>query len=71
MYALAAMYITHIRGTGIGTAVAVGGSGTFWRPIPATSRDRGGPPAYFSTFGIRMVIVFMSLAVIDDTSIGP
>ena len=66
MYALAAnVYPTHIRGTGIGTAVAVGRIGNVLASYTGNfALDRGGPPAYFSTFGIGMVIVFMSLAVI-------
>jgi MFS transporter, AAHS family, 4-hydroxybenzoate transporter len=66
MYALAAnVYPTHIRGTGIGTAVAVGRIGNVLASYTGNfALDLGGPPAYFSTFGIGMVIVFMSLAVI-------
>jgi AAHS family 4-hydroxybenzoate transporter-like MFS transporter len=66
MYALAAnVYPTEIRGTGIGTAVAVGRIGNVLASYVGNfSLDRGGPPAYFSTFGIGMVLVFLSLAVI-------
>jgi AAHS family 4-hydroxybenzoate transporter-like MFS transporter len=66
MYALAAnVYPTEIRGTGIGTAVAVGRIGNVLAAYTGNfALDIGGPPAYFSSFGIGMVIVFISLAVI-------
>ena len=66
MYALAAnVYPTEIRGTGIGTAVAVGRIGNVLASYTGNfALDIGGPPAYFSSFGIGMVIVFLSLAVI-------
>jgi AAHS family 4-hydroxybenzoate transporter-like MFS transporter len=66
MYALAAnVYPTEIRGTGIGTAVAVGRIGNVLASYTGNfALDLGGPPAYFSSFGIGMVIVFISLAVI-------
>ncbi len=66
MYALAAnVYPTEIRGTGIGTAVAVGRIGNVLASYVGNfALDRGGPPAYFSTFGIGMIVVFASLAII-------
>ena len=66
MYALAAnVYPTEIRGTGIGTAVAVGRIGNVLASYTGNfALDIGGPPAYFSSFGVGMVIVFLSLAVI-------
>ena len=66
MYALAAnVYPTHIRGTGIGTAVAVGRIGNVLASYSGNfALDFGGASAYFSTFGIGMIVVFMSLAVI-------
>jgi AAHS family 4-hydroxybenzoate transporter-like MFS transporter len=66
MYALAAnVYPTEIRGTGIGTAVAVGRIGNVLASyVGAFALDRGGPPAYFSTFAIGMIIVFASLALV-------
>jgi len=66
MYALAAnVYPTEIRGTGIGTAVAVGRIGNVLASYTGNfALDLGGPPAYFSSFAIGMVIVFISLAVI-------
>ena len=66
MYALAAnVYPTEIRGTGIGTAVAVGRIGNVLASYTGNfALDRGGPPAYFSSFAIGMVVVFISLSVI-------
>ena len=66
MYALAAnVYPTEIRGTGIGTAVAVGRIGNVLASYTGNfALDIGGPPAYFSSFAVGMVIVFVSLAVI-------
>src|SRR5207253_11279561 len=66
MYALAAnVYPTEIRGTGIGTAVAVGRIGNVLASYTGNfALDLGGPPAYFSSFAIGMVAVFISLAVI-------
>jgi len=66
MYALAAnVYPTEIRGTGIGTAVAVGRIGNVLASYVGNySLDLGGAPAYFSTFGVGMVLVFISLAVV-------
>jgi MFS transporter, AAHS family, 4-hydroxybenzoate transporter len=66
MYALAAnVYPTEIRGTGIGTAVAVGRIGNVLASYTGNfALDLGGPPAYFSSFAIGMVVVFISLSVI-------
>ncbi len=66
MYALAAnVYPTEIRGTGIGTAVAVGRIGNVLASyVGSFALDKGGPPAYFSTFGVGMIIVFASLALV-------
>jgi AAHS family 4-hydroxybenzoate transporter-like MFS transporter len=66
MYALAAnVYPTEIRGTGIGTAVAVGRIGNVLASYTGNfALDIGGPPAYFSSFAIGMIIVFISLAII-------
>src|SRR5437016_2695772 len=66
MYALAAnVYPTEIRGTGIGTAVAVGRIGNVLASYTGNfALDIAGPPAYFSSFSIGMVIVFISLSVI-------
>ena len=66
MYALAAnVYPTNIRGTGIGTAVAVGRIGNVLASyVGNLSLDFGGAPAYFSTFAVGMIIVAVSLAII-------
>jgi AAHS family 4-hydroxybenzoate transporter-like MFS transporter len=66
MYALAVhVYPAEIRGTGIGTAVAVGRIGNVLAAYVGNfALDRGGVPAYFSTFGAAMVLVFISLAVV-------
>jgi AAHS family 4-hydroxybenzoate transporter-like MFS transporter len=66
MYALAVnVYPTEIRGTGIGTAVAVGRIGNVLAAYVGNfALDRGGVPAYFSTFALAMILVFLSLAVV-------
>jgi AAHS family 4-hydroxybenzoate transporter-like MFS transporter len=66
MYALAAnVYPTEIRGTGIGTAVAVGRIGNVLASYVGNfALDQGGTSAYFMTFAITMIIVFFSLAVV-------
>jgi MFS transporter, AAHS family, 4-hydroxybenzoate transporter len=66
MYALAAnVYPTEIRGTGIGTAVAMGRLGMVIASYVGNfALDAGGPPAYFSTFAVAMIIVFGSLAIV-------
>src|SRR3989442_1090794 len=66
MYALAAnVYPTEIRRTGIGTAVAGGRIGNVLASYTGNfALDRGGPPAYFSSFAIGMVLVFGSLALV-------
>jgi AAHS family 4-hydroxybenzoate transporter-like MFS transporter len=66
MYALAAnVYPTEIRSTGIGTAVAVGRIGNVLASYTGNvALDIGGAAAYFSSFGIAMVLVFGSLAIV-------
>ena len=66
MYALAAnVYPTEIRGTGIGTAVALGRFGMVLASYVGNfALDAGGAPAFFSTFAVAMIIVFASLAVV-------
>jgi AAHS family 4-hydroxybenzoate transporter-like MFS transporter len=66
MYVLAAnVYPAEIRGTGIGTAVAVGRIGNVLASYLGNfALDVGGAPAYFSSFAVGMVIVFISLASI-------
>src|SRR5262245_9287338 len=56
MYALAAnVYPTQIRGTGIGTAVAVGRVGNVLASFVANfALDRGGVPGYFTAFAVTM-----------------
>jgi MFS transporter, AAHS family, 4-hydroxybenzoate transporter len=67
MYALAAhVYPTRIRGTGIGTAVAAGRVGNVLAPyIGNFALDSGGVPAFFATFAIGMIAVFIALAVVQ------
>jgi AAHS family 4-hydroxybenzoate transporter-like MFS transporter len=66
MYALAAnVYPTEIRGTGIGTAVAVGRIGNVLASfVGMFALDMGGTSAYFMSFAITMIIVFFSLALV-------
>lgn len=66
MYALAAnVYPTHVRGTGIGTAVATGRLGMVLAAYVGNfALDAGGAPAYFTALALAMVVVFGSLAVI-------
>ena len=66
MYALAAnVYPTEIRGTGIGTAVAVGRIGNVLASyVGMFALDMGGTSAFFLTFAITMVIVLFSLALV-------
>jgi MFS transporter, AAHS family, 4-hydroxybenzoate transporter len=66
MYALAAnVYPTEIRGTGIGTAVAVGRIGNVLASyVGVFALDRGGTPGFFSTFAVTMIVVFVSLAIV-------
>jgi AAHS family 4-hydroxybenzoate transporter-like MFS transporter len=64
MYALAAnIYPSEIRSTGIGVAVAIGRAGNVLASYTGNfALDVGGPSAFFSSFGMAMVIVFISLA---------
>jgi AAHS family 4-hydroxybenzoate transporter-like MFS transporter len=66
MYALAVhVYPTEIRGTGLGTAIAVGRIGNVLAAYVGNfALDHGGTPAYFLTFAMAMVLVFVSLAVV-------
>jgi AAHS family 4-hydroxybenzoate transporter-like MFS transporter len=66
MYALAAhVYPTEIRGTGIGTAVAVGRVGNVLAAsVGNFALDSGGVPGYFISFAVTMGVVFVSLAVV-------
>jgi len=66
MYAVAAhVYPTDIRGTGVGTAVAVGRIGNVVASyVGAFALDRGGAPAFFATWALAMAVVFVSLALV-------
>jgi AAHS family 4-hydroxybenzoate transporter-like MFS transporter len=66
MYALAAhVYPTAIRGTGVGTAVAVGRVGNVAASyVGAFALDAGGTAAFFSTWAIAMTVVCGSLALV-------
>ena len=65
MYALAAnVYPTLIRGTGIGTAVAVGRIGNAMASYVGDFAIGQGAPAYFGSFAITMALTLCSLALI-------
>ena len=66
MYAVAAhVYPTDIRGTGVGTAVAVGRIGNVVASyVGAFALDRGGAPAFFAAWALAMAVVFISLALV-------
>jgi AAHS family 4-hydroxybenzoate transporter-like MFS transporter len=66
MYALAVnVYPTEVRATGIGTSLAVGRIGNVLAPYVGNfALDRGGVPAYFWSFAVAMMLVFVSLAVV-------
>jgi AAHS family 4-hydroxybenzoate transporter-like MFS transporter len=66
MYAVAAhVYPTDIRGTGVGTAVAVGRIGNVVASyVGAFALDRGGAPAFFAAWALAMAIVCASLALV-------
>lgn len=65
MYALAAhVYPTEIRGTGVGTAVAVGRIGHVLSAYVGSWALAGGPPMYFTAVAVTMAIVLVSLALV-------
>ena len=66
MYALAAnVYPTEIRGTGVGTAVAVGRIGNVVASyVGAFALDTGGAPAFFTSWAASMALVLGSLALV-------
>jgi MFS transporter, AAHS family, 4-hydroxybenzoate transporter len=65
MYALAAnVYPTAIRGTGIGTAVAVGRIGNAMAGYVGPLARDNGTAAYFGTFAITMALTLFSLGLI-------
>jgi MFS transporter, AAHS family, 4-hydroxybenzoate transporter len=66
MYALAAhVFPTSIRGTGVGTAVAIGRVGNVLASYVASwALVAGGPPLFFTTWAAALTIVFVALAMI-------
>ena len=66
MFALAThVFPTHIRGTGVGTSVAVGRIGNVLAVYVGNyAINLGGASAYFSTWAITMSVVFLSLALV-------
>jgi MFS transporter, AAHS family, 4-hydroxybenzoate transporter len=66
MYALAAhVYPTEIRSTGVGNAVAFGRIGNVLAAsVGNYALDRGGNPAYFTSWAVTMGLVFAALAAI-------
>jgi MFS transporter, AAHS family, 4-hydroxybenzoate transporter len=66
MYALAAnVYPTYIRGTGVGTALAVGRIGNVLAAyVGGFALERGGATAYFVSWALAMAVVCVSLAVV-------
>ena len=66
MYALAAhVYPVEIRGTGVGTAVAVGRIGNVLASyVGLFALAQGGPSGYFSTWVVTMALTLISLAVV-------
>jgi AAHS family 4-hydroxybenzoate transporter-like MFS transporter len=67
MYALAAhVFPTAIRGTGVGTTVAVGRIGNVMASyVAAWAISVGGTPLYFGTWAIALTITFCGLALIQ------
>jgi AAHS family 4-hydroxybenzoate transporter-like MFS transporter len=66
MYALAAhVFPTAIRGTGVGTTVAVGRVGNVLASyVGSWALVAGGPPLFFMTWAAALTIVFVALALI-------
>ena len=66
MYALAAhVYPTEIRGTGVGAAVAFGRVGNVLAARAGNfALDRGGNPAYFTSWAVSMALVMVALAAV-------
>jgi AAHS family 4-hydroxybenzoate transporter-like MFS transporter len=65
MYALAAnVYPTAIRGTGIGTAVAIGRIGNAMAGYVGPFAMKKGTSVYFGSFAIAMAFAFVSLALV-------
>ena len=68
MYALAAhVYPTSIRGTGLGTSVAVGRIGNILAPyVGNLSLDHGGAQSYFLTIALASMAVFLALVMVRN-----
>lgn len=66
MFALAAhVFPTTIRGTGVGTTMAVGRTGNVMASyVGSWALSTGGPPFYFSTWAVAMATVCASLAIV-------
>lgn len=66
MYALAAhVFPTSIRGTGVGTTVAVGRVGNVLASyVGSWALVAGGPPLFFATWAAALSMVFVALALI-------
>lgn len=66
MYALAAhVFPTAIRGTGLGTTVAIGRVGNILASYVASwALVAGGPPLFFTTWAAALTIVFVALALV-------
>lgn len=66
MFALAAhVFPTTIRGTGVGTTMAVGRSGNVMASyVGSWALTAGGPPLYFSVWAAAMAIVCVSLTIV-------
>jgi hypothetical protein len=67
MYALATnVYPTEIRGTGVGTAVAVGRIGNVLAVFVGNyAINEGGSRGYFISIAVLMGLVFISLALVS------
>jgi AAHS family 4-hydroxybenzoate transporter-like MFS transporter len=66
MYALAAhVFPTNIRGTGVGTTVAVGRMGNVLASyVGSWALSAGGPRLYFSTWAAALTLVLICLALV-------
>jgi MFS transporter, AAHS family, 4-hydroxybenzoate transporter len=66
MYALAAhVFPTSIRGTGVGTTVAIGRVGNVLASyVGSWALVAGGPPLFFATWAAALTIVFVALALV-------
>ena len=66
MYALAAfVYVTEMRGAGVGWAVGFGRIGSIVSPLVGSYvLDAAGPHAFFGCFGVTMCLSLLSLMLI-------